>query len=132
MKDEMNARAAAAPKRVTQKSLNTLVEEKPRVQSHERSAFVRRDFDTALIVKALTDAKFRESLLRSPKAIYESELGRTIPKEVKIHVLEESGDTLYLVIPHSPHRVSREAAEALAAGQRTHREPCWGLGDPIE
>ena len=96
------------------------------------SRFERRQFDAALIERALVDSEFRERLVSDPKSVYEESLGRKIPNEVQIHVVEETGNILYIAIPHAPSSISSEDAMMIASGQRTHREPCWGLGDGID
>ena len=52
-----------------------------------------------LMAEKANDAAFRQALLRDPKASLEMVLGGEIPASVKVLVLEESGDTVYLVVP---------------------------------
>lgn len=100
--------------------------------SKKESKFSRCEFDTELVRRALTDPGFRKRLVEDPKGVYSSELGRDIPEEVVVRVLEESGNLVYLVIPHSPKGLSEVEAEDLATRRKTHREPCWNLGDGLE
>jgi hypothetical protein len=94
--------------------------------------FSRREFDTRLVQRALTNPQFRKRLVDNPKGVYASELGRQIPDDVVIRVMEESGSLVYIVIPYSSDIVSEAEAKMLAERKKTHREPCWGLGDGLE
>jgi hypothetical protein len=96
--------------------------------------FKRCDFEAKLIAKALKDPEFRKRLLSAPKETYQAELGRPIPKEAEIRVVEEKGDLFYVVLPFLPYseRFSEEQIAAVARRELTHREPCWGVGDPVD
>ena len=52
-----------------------------------------------LMAEKAKDTAFRQALLADPKASLETALGGEIPSSVKVLVLEESGDTVYLVLP---------------------------------
>ena len=52
-----------------------------------------------LIAKALKDPKFREALKKDPAAAVEKELGIKVPKGLKIRIVEDSADTVHLVLP---------------------------------
>jgi len=51
---------------------------------------------------ATKDAKYREALLSDPKRIVSSQMGQKLPDFLNVKVVEESADTIYLVLPHSP------------------------------
>lgn len=55
--------------------------------------------EQALIQRSLADESFRERLLTEPRVTIEQELGRKLPADLEIRVLEETPDTLYLVMP---------------------------------
>jgi nitrile hydratase alpha subunit len=96
--------------------------------------FNRNEFDAKLVAKALKDPDFRARLLSNPEAIYAAELGREIPSEAKIVVLEERGDTFYVVIPFLPEalKAGDGVIDAVSRRELTYRHPCWGLGDGPE
>lgn len=96
--------------------------------------FSRNEFDAKLVAKALKDPDFRVRLLSDPEAIYAAELGREIPSEAKIVVLEERGDTFYVVIPFLPETLKAEdgVIDAISRRALTYRHSCWGLGDGLE
>lgn len=52
--------------------------------------------------KAMQDEAFKQVLLANPKAVLSEELGKAIPDNVKITVVEETADTRYLVLPPQP------------------------------
>ena len=59
----------------------------------------RHEVEDRLTSRAMNDAEFRQKLLDDPKAALQDEMGVSLPSEVTIKVLEETPDTLYLVIP---------------------------------
>lgn len=85
----------------------------------------RQEFESQLIIKAWKDEAFKQELMSNPKAVYARELGQKIPESVNIQALEETPNSLYLVIPKSPANVqvseelSEEALEAVAGGDFT-------------
>ena len=62
----------------------------------------RQQLEKQLIEKALKDESFRKQLVENPGAAIEAETGRKIPETVKIKVLEEDSQTVYLVLPQAP------------------------------
>jgi hypothetical protein len=82
------------------------------------------DLRNRLIVKAWEDDAFKEALLSDPKASIEKELEVTLPAELNIRVVEETEDTIYLVLPVNPEalpegEVSEDELEAVAGGALT-------------
>ena len=63
----------------------------------------RKDLEIYLITRALKDEGFRQELVANPKAVVEKELGANLPEELEIKVLEETEDTLYMVLPCNPY-----------------------------
>ena len=98
--------------------------------------FERRSFDRQLVMKALKDSEFRRKLLDSPKETYLEELAvtrphQTIPDEAEIIVLEEKSNKFYIVIPEVPKEIplSDKSLAEIVDRVKTHRSPCWHLGD---
>jgi hypothetical protein len=60
-----------------------------------------------LIERSLQDEAFRHRLLEDPKAAIEQELGTPVPAEVEIRAVEETADTIYLVLPPAASAVGR-------------------------
>ncbi|MFS0519415.1 NHLP leader peptide family RiPP precursor [Nostoc sp. UIC 10607] len=86
----------------------------------------RHEFESKLIAKTWQDEAFKQELISDPKAVYARELGQEIPESLKIQVLEESANTVYLVLPRKPEvasvegELSDEALEVVAGGD-------WGI-----
>jgi hypothetical protein len=52
-----------------------------------------------LIERSLQDESLRQRLLADPQAAVEQELGTRLPEGVRILAVEETPDTVYLVLP---------------------------------
>jgi hypothetical protein len=52
-----------------------------------------------LVQRSLEDDSFRQRLLDDPKGTIEQEVGSPLPEDVEVRVVEESADTIYLVLP---------------------------------
>jgi hypothetical protein len=61
----------------------------------------RAKMERRLIERSLQDDDFRERLLEDPEATIERELGFRVPEEVRVVAVEETRDTIYLVLPSS-------------------------------
>jgi Nitrile hydratase, alpha chain len=77
-----------------------------------------------LIEKSLQDEGFRQRLLEDPKAALD-ELGIRIPEGVRVVAVEETADTIYLVIPNaSPYgeggQIPDQELETVAGGEDTN------------
>jgi hypothetical protein len=59
----------------------------------------RELFEQKLIEKAMKDVSFRQQLIENPIAAIEAETGMKITETMKIIVLEEDPQTVYLVLP---------------------------------
>jgi hypothetical protein len=73
--------------------------EKGRERMSEASS--REQMERRLIEKSLEDDDFRQRLLSDPKSTVEEELGTRLPEEVRVVAVEETADTIYLVLPSS-------------------------------
>ncbi|MBN1203035.1 MAG: NHLP leader peptide family RiPP precursor [Anaerolineae bacterium] len=87
----------------------------------------RREIERDLVARAMTDLAFRRALMEDPKTSVEAELGRSLPERVQIKIVEESPETLYLVLPPPPFgsagELSDEQLEAVAGGVRLNEIP---------
>ena len=59
----------------------------------------RTEVERRLIERSLQDESFRQRLLADPRAAIEQELGSRLPESIEVRVVEESADTIYLVLP---------------------------------
>jgi hypothetical protein len=62
------------------------------------------------IIQRSIEESFRQWLIEDPKGAVEQELGTRLPEEVRVVALEESADTIYLVLPGTP-MAGREGVE---------------------
>ena len=59
----------------------------------------RAEAEPRLVERSLQDEEFRQRLLGDAKGSLEQELGRGLPEGVQVRAVEESADTIYLVLP---------------------------------
>ena len=59
----------------------------------------RTEVDRRLVQRSLEDEDFRQRLLDDPKGTIEQELGSRLPESIEVRALEESAQTIYLVLP---------------------------------
>jgi hypothetical protein len=82
----------------------------------------RAQMERRLVERSLQDDAFRRRLLADPKAAVEEELGTPLPEEVQVRVVEETAQTIYLVLPSSSplggegSELSDRDLEAVAGG----------------
>jgi hypothetical protein len=82
----------------------------------------RQEMERRLVEKSLQDDAFRQRLLEDPKAAVEQELGTQLPEDVRVVAVEETSETIYLVLPSSSplgeegDELSDRELEAVAGG----------------
>lgn len=82
-------------------------------QDSKLAVKTRKDLEIHLITRVLKDEGFRQELVANPKTVMEKELGAKLPEELEIKVLEETEDTLYMVLPCNPYEgISEEELQA--------------------
>jgi len=59
----------------------------------------RAEMERRLVRRSLQDHAFRQQLLEDPRAAVEVELGTRLPGEVRVVAVEETAETIYLVLP---------------------------------
>jgi hypothetical protein len=59
----------------------------------------RAEMERKLIERSLQAEEFRQRLLADPKGTIEHDLGARLPESIEVRVVEESADTIYLVLP---------------------------------
>jgi Nitrile hydratase, alpha chain len=77
----------------------------------EGSGSARAEMERRLIEKSLEDEAFRRRLMEDPKGAVEQELGTRLPEDVRVVTVEESADTIYLVLPGTPTMAGAEGGE---------------------
>jgi hypothetical protein len=81
----------------------------------------RVEWERRLVQRSLEDEEFRQRLLDDPKGTIEQELGSRLPESIDVRVVEETADTIYLVLPSaSPlgqgSEISDQELDAVAGG----------------
>jgi Nitrile hydratase, alpha chain len=81
----------------------------------------RVEWERSLINRSLQDEEFRQRLLDDPKGALEQELGGRLPEGVEVRAVEETKDTIYLVLPSASPlgeggEISDEELDAVAGG----------------
>jgi hypothetical protein len=89
----------------------------------------RAEIKRRLLERSLQDDVFRQQLLADPRAIVEREIGTQLPEEVRVVAVEETADTIYLVLPSTSAvgeggELSDEALEAVASGSSAGSGAC--------
>jgi hypothetical protein len=91
----------------------------------------RKQIEDILIRKAWEDAGFRQRLKSDPKAAIAKEFGIQFSDDFKIHVVEESDEEVYLVLPaRAAQREDSELADhelaSVAGGRSGEKKPVQG------
>jgi|SRR4051812_28451581 hypothetical protein len=81
----------------------------------------RAEIEGRLIQRSLEDDAFRRRLLEDTRAAVEEELGTRLPESVEVRAVEETADTIYLVLPNASAagetaELSDQELEAVAGG----------------
>jgi hypothetical protein len=86
----------------------------------------RNQLYTKIVEAAWRDEAFRQELLANPKAALKR-LNVNLPDSVDVHVHEESGKALHLVLPRNPasSKLSDEELDGVAGGGTLDS---WGDG----
>ena len=90
----------------------------------------RTEMERRLVQRSLEDESFRQRLLEDPKGVVEEELGTRLSEGVQVQAVEETADTIYLVLPpraeteQSSAEISDEELEAVAGGFDTYYDDC--------
>lgn len=72
----------------------------------------RKDLEVQLIERAWQNEVFRQELLCNSKAAIEAELGKKLPEDLQITVLEETSSLIYLVLPANPDQLTDQELSA--------------------
>ena len=87
---------------------------------------------------ASENAEYRAAVKQDPKAVLSKQMGRELPEWLNVQVVEESADTIYLVIPHvaeEGEELSDSDLESVAGGKGDTTYTCEeinGVGTHVE
>jgi hypothetical protein len=88
----------------------------------DASGSSRAEMERRLIERSIEDESFRQRLLYDPKGAIEQELETQLRESIEVRVVEESADTIYLVLPSASPlegeggELSDQELEAVAGG----------------
>jgi hypothetical protein len=68
--------------------------------ARREAATLRQQVERRLVDRAFRDAAFRSLLIDDPKAAIRAEFGIMVPAGLTVTVLEETSNSLYLVLPN--------------------------------
>jgi hypothetical protein len=72
----------------------------------------RVEVERRIIQRSVEDESFRQRLLADPKGALEEELGTRLPADVQVRAVEETEETIFLVLPSaSPGDDSEELSD---------------------
>ena len=92
----------------------------------------RQEMERRIVQRSIEDEAFRQRLIEDPKGALEQELGARLPEEVRVVTVEETQDTIYLVLPSTPMagaegvELSDQQLEEVAGGVASWNEYCGG------
>ncbi len=81
----------------------------------------RGEIQDLLTKFATSNPKYRAALLKNPKAVLEGQLNTKIPDSVTIKAVEETPNTMFVVVPYVPQKgkeLGDSALEMVAGGKQ--------------
>jgi hypothetical protein len=69
---------------------------------------------------AQKNPKYRAALMKNPKAVIEGQLNNKLPGGIRVNAVEETADTIYVVVPYVPQagkELGDAALERVAGGK---------------
>jgi hypothetical protein len=69
------------------------------------------ELERRIVERSLEDDSFRQRLLEDPKTSVEEELGTQLPESVQVRAVEESAQTIYLVLPPATQQEGDELSD---------------------
>ena len=96
----------------------------------EAASSARTEMERRIVQRSIEDDAFRQQLLADPKAAVEQEIGIQLPEEVRVVAVEETAETIYLVLPSTPMaggggvELSDQDLESVAGGGSWGADTC--------
>ena len=88
----------------------------------------RAEVERRLIERSLEDDAFRRRLLEDPRATVEQELGTRLPESIQVRAVEETAETIYLVLPSASPlggELSDRELDAVSGGGDAGSSDTW-------
>ena len=83
-------------------------------------SMTRGEIQDLLTKFAKNTPAYRAALIKNPKAVLEGQLNSKIPDSIHVKAVEETADTMYVVVPYVPEsgaELSDSALEMVAGGK---------------
>jgi hypothetical protein len=80
-------------------------------------AITRDEIEDIVVGNAIKHPQYRDALLKNPKQVIETQLNNKLPDGLNVKVVQETGDTIYLRLPHK-----------ISEGSELSDESRWFLG----
>jgi len=91
---------------------------------NEASVPTREELEAQIVARAWADESFRERLRSDPRGAVAEVTGIVVPESVEIHVLEETPEKGYLVIPLNRVKISDEQLDVAGGGDYSNPNAC--------
>ena len=83
-------------------------------------ALTRGEIQDLLTKFAQKNPNYRANLIKNPKAVIEGQLNNKLPAAIKVKAVEETADTIYVIVPYVPQagkELGDAALEMVAGGK---------------
>ena len=90
----------------------------------------RHQIEAQLKSRAASDPEFRKALISDPRGTLAKETGLELPREMKVQVIEESSDSMCLVLPPPAGELSDMELETVAGGSGKRQQGPGGMRPP--
>lgn len=94
----------------------------------------RGEMQDLLMKFSLQDPKYRDKLINDPEDVVEKQFGYDVPEGVKVEAIQETADTVYVVVPHVPEEgeeLEDADLEKVAGGFLDKNAECTVVGGAI-
>ena len=86
-------------------------------------------FEENIISNARKNVDYRKRLLDDPRALVESQIGQPLPSNMKVSVLQETPNHVYIVLPYDQPQSGSELSDAdlesvAGGGSKMHDVTC--------
>ena len=94
----------------------------------------RGEIQDLLMKFSKSNPQYREALVKNPKMVLEGQMGGKLPEGVQVKAVEETPNTIYVVVPYVPKpgaELSDHELEAVAGGKGGIGGALGGIGGAL-
>ena len=92
----------------------------------------RGEIQDLLTKFSTNNPKYRAALLKNPKAVLEGQLNTKLPESITIKAVEETPNTMYVVVPYVPQAGKELSDGALEMVAGVKNDQSGGAGDSYD